>query len=337
MQGNHSRPQSYKQAATGGGASARADHASRQRRDAQPHSYRPASDPRCSLSSVSLSASNSSGPRELSASVPGLPGTGESRPGERSLSLLQASTHPPIQASSTHQAAQANEGASTDLRGAWGEFLGRWSWDLFGNHTFRQDAHPEAAFKLFRVFVSMLNRKLYGPRWHKHGKGIRWVCAMERQRRGVVHFHSLLASPELVELLKSSWRPAPVAGHYENEILELWNDLAGFARIEPIQSAAAVQGYVSKYVVKGGEIELGGPGMPEFKWTGHPARVDGLWLKTAMGRATAQGLYERVTTPAERDALMSWAVGTPGARRATADLRESVRLRIQAARRGSAS
>ena len=41
-----------------------------------------------------------------------------------------------------------------------------------------------------------------------------------------------------------------------------WHELAGFARIEPIDSAAAVARYVSKYVVKGGEIDMGGPLVP---------------------------------------------------------------------------
>jgi hypothetical protein len=39
----------------------------------------------------------------------------------------------------------------------------------------------------------------------------------------------------------------------------MWNELAGFARIEPIKRAELVQRYVSKYVIKGGEIDLGGP------------------------------------------------------------------------------
>jgi hypothetical protein len=44
--------------------------------------------------------------------------------------------------------------------------------------------------------------------------------------------------------------------------MDRWNDLAGYARIEPIDTAAAVVRYVSKYVVKGGEIDMGGPLVP---------------------------------------------------------------------------
>jgi hypothetical protein len=146
---------------------------------------------------------------------------------------------------------------TSGLRDAWVKLLGEFHWDLFGTLTFRNDTHPEAALKLFRLFVSQLNRKLYGPRWSKHGKGIGWCVALERQLRGVLHLHCLLAEPELTRLLKSSWFKEN--GHWANALNESWNALAGFARIEPIKHAELVAGYVSKYVIKGGEIDLGGP------------------------------------------------------------------------------
>jgi hypothetical protein len=145
------------------------------------------------------------------------------------------------------------------LRAAWVSLLSRYHWDLFGSLTFRDDTHPESAMKRFRLFVSMINRKLYGPRWAKHNKGVSWCVAMERQARGVLHFHCLLADPELTSLLKGSW--FKLDGRWANELNEMWNELAGFARIEPIQVAELVQNYVAKYVIKGGEIDLGGPMM----------------------------------------------------------------------------
>jgi hypothetical protein len=36
----------------------------------------------------------------------------------------------------------------------------------------------------------------------------------------------------------------------------VWNDLAGFAKIEPIRDMAAVLRYLSKYVHRGGELEF---------------------------------------------------------------------------------
>jgi hypothetical protein len=45
--------------------------------------------------------------------------------------------------------------------------------------------------------------------------------------------------------------------------MDRWDELAGYARIEPIRDRTAVRRYVSKYVVKGGELDLGGPLRPK--------------------------------------------------------------------------
>jgi hypothetical protein len=132
------------------------------------------------------------------------------------------------------------------LSEAWADFLGRWPWDWFGTHTFRVETHPEAADKVFRVFVSKINRRLYGVRWNKHKRGIRWVRALELQRRGVIHFHTLMGGAGLSELRRLEW-------------MDLWNELAGYARITQPENSDAVRRYCAKYVIKGGEIDMGGP------------------------------------------------------------------------------
>ena len=133
------------------------------------------------------------------------------------------------------------------LRDAWIALLGRWEWEWFCTFTFRDLVHPEAADKRFRVLISQANRVLYGHRWHKKGEGIRWVRALEYQKRDVIHYHALFAGVQ--DLRRLTW-------------MDSWHELAGYARIEPIESTAAVSRYVSKYVVKGGEIDLGGPLVP---------------------------------------------------------------------------
>ena len=159
-------------------------------------------------------------------------------------------------------------GPDTDRRRlveAWAEFLERWSWDWFCTLTFRGDAvHPEAADKRFRVWVSKINRELYGPRWWKHGQGVRWVRALETQRRGVIHYHALLGGAGVDELRRLSW-------------MDEWVRLAGYARIEPPENGAAVRAYCAKYVAKGGELDL---------WDRVPRRprrqlgaVPGRWLR----------------------------------------------------------
>jgi hypothetical protein len=126
--------------------------------------------------------------------------------------------------------------------------LGRWEWEWFCTFTFRDLVHPEAADKRFRVLLSQANRVLYGHRWHKQqGAGLRWVRALEYQKRDVIHYHALMAGVQ--DLRRLTW-------------MDRWHELAGYARIEPIDTADAVVRYVSKYVVKGGEIDLGGPLKP---------------------------------------------------------------------------
>jgi len=137
-----------------------------------------------------------------------------------------------------------NENSTYDICNAWCQFLGQWQWEWFCTLTFRDIVHPEAANKSFRYFTSKLNRQLYGPRWYKkaHG-GIPWVRALEYQRRGVIHFHAMFAD---------------VAGVRRLTFMDEWGKIAGFARIEAIKDKWAVRRYITKYVLKDGEIELGG-------------------------------------------------------------------------------
>jgi hypothetical protein len=157
------------------------------------------------------------------------------------------------------------------LRDAWIALLGRWEWEWFCTFTFRDLVHPEAADKRFRVLLSQANRVLYGVRWHKHGEGIRWVRALEYQKRDVIHYHALLAGVQ--DLRRLTW-------------MDRWYDMAGIARIEPITTPDAVVRYVSKYVVKGGEIELSPNLVPPALAFFEDAAVrgTGAWLKDLVPR-----------------------------------------------------
>lgn len=130
---------------------------------------------------------------------------------------------------------------------AWARFLGRWDWPWFVTHTFRAEIAPEAACKRWRVWVSKLNRHLCGRNWHKHGRGVSWARAIELQRRGVIHYHALVCGEGVESARRLDW-------------MDNWAALdCGWSRIEPPVEADAVAAYCSKYVVKGGEIDLGGP------------------------------------------------------------------------------
>ncbi len=132
------------------------------------------------------------------------------------------------------------------LQEAWVTLLSRYSWDWFCSFTFRGEiVHPERASKTFNLFLCKINRAIFGNRWYKHKKGIRWVRAIEMQKRGVLHYHALIAGKGLQDLRRLTF-------------MDEWDELAGYARIEPLRSSQAVYSYISKYVTKGGEIDIGG-------------------------------------------------------------------------------
>ncbi len=107
--------------------------------------------------------------------------------------------------------------------------------------------HPEAADKRFRTLISKLNRKLFGPRWSKQPNAtVIWARGIEYQKRGVLHFHALIGCQNINLDCYTDRR------HWADE----WNDMAGFARIEKIKSAKDAARYVTKYVTKGGQIDL---------------------------------------------------------------------------------
>jgi len=132
------------------------------------------------------------------------------------------------------------------LRDAWAGFLSPYAFQWFATLTFESNVHPEAALKRWRRFTNEINRKLYGRRWmQRPNGGLHWVAAIERQKRGVVHLHALLGDDRDLNLIarRLSW-------------MDYWHSIAGFARIEAIRSDDAVVRYVTKYVIKDGDIEF---------------------------------------------------------------------------------
>lgn len=129
----------------------------------------------------------------------------------------------------------------------WEGLLDRYAWDWFATFTFRDEVHPEAADKLFRVWVSLLNRVTTGTKnWHKRPRDtVRWARGLEWQKRGVLHYHALLYTRQgLNHLERFAWTVE-------------WERLGGgYARILPCDSSPAVRAYIAKYCGKGGEVDV---------------------------------------------------------------------------------
>ena len=90
-----------------------------------------------------------------------------------------------------------------------------------------------------------LNRTLFGKRWKQHGDGVHYAVALERHKSGILHLHALIGSKENLNTSASrvDWK-------------EWWYRNFGIARIEEPTEQNGVAAYCTKYVVKGGEIEL---------------------------------------------------------------------------------
>lgn len=132
------------------------------------------------------------------------------------------------------------------VRDGYIELCGRYCWDWFCTMTFADPVHPESAAKRWRYWVSCLNRGIFGRHWQrtKHG-GVYWVRSSEYQQRGVLHYHALMSA--IADLNTLAWRLS---------WMDNWGELAGFAKIEAISDQVAAVKYVTKYVVKGGDIDI---------------------------------------------------------------------------------
>jgi hypothetical protein len=151
--------------------------------------------------------------------------------------------------------------SAAQLRDSWIAFLSCYEWQWFTSQTFKLPVHPEAADKIFRVWISKLNRSLYGPRWHQKGKSVLWVRALEWQKRNVLHFHALIAAADQ-DLNETTSRL---------RWMDEWYNLAGIARItKPITDDAVIR-YCTKYLIKDGDLEVSpflppiGESFPKFQ------------------------------------------------------------------------
>lgn len=137
----------------------------------------------------------------------------------------------------------------TATSAAWVELLGRYEWAWFCTFTFKEPIHPEAADKKFRYWVAKVAESYLGKTWRtKPKKEPQWVRGLEWQRRQVLHYHALVTNIPAcyIEL------------HWRVFFWELWRSLdnGGVARIDPCDGRSAVYSYLTKYVVKGGEIDI---------------------------------------------------------------------------------
>ncbi len=191
----------------------------------------------------------------------------------------------------------------TRIRDAWAELLKGYPAHWFATLTFRPQKfytdkhtgevraiertgsngsiHGEAADKAFRYFVSCINREVYGRNWGQrpHG-GIQWARGSEFHRDGRLHFHALLSAPtaDLSQLAsRYAWH-------------EWWYREFGRNQIEQPRSQHDVASYVSKYVVKDGEVDFS-PNFGDWK----PPKLD--YTRTLLQQRHLPGVPSKNPAP----------------------------------------
>jgi len=140
------------------------------------------------------------------------------------------------------------------LNEAWVKFIeGFEPWYWYITLTFKDEVSQGRAEKQFGRFVRLINESLYGRHYRNRELGVSWVKAIERQRRGVIHFHALVGG-EVWKLRRFTymdlWREG---GFFSNGKRFQAN---GFAKIEKYNSKLGARYYLSKYVLKGGELDI---------------------------------------------------------------------------------
>ena len=133
-------------------------------------------------------------------------------------------------------------------RDATAEWLSAQPWDLFVTLTDPGMSHPEHMTKRHRYLIHKVNDSLYGKRWTKRTAGIEYVTGLERQARGSVHIHALWRFPD--------HDPADALTFSRRRWQAFADNLGGIARLEPVRSQTDVVAYVTKYVLKEGDLDL---------------------------------------------------------------------------------
>jgi hypothetical protein len=134
------------------------------------------------------------------------------------------------------------------LRDAWAHWLSERPWDLFLTLTSEHRTHPESLHKRFGYCVHKISDELYGRAVTRRRCLIEYVNGIERHKSGWPHSHAVLRLPgvDLAERTQFSLE------HWQKFI----SDTGGWCWLQRPRSQGDVVSYVTKYVVKDGELVL---------------------------------------------------------------------------------
>ena len=128
--------------------------------------------------------------------------------------------------------------------------MSRFALPLFLTQTFEDRSHPEAVAKAHRYTCNLINRELHGNHWKRRGiVGVQSIMGIERHKSGWPHSHAVMGHPD-IDL--GDPQLSPLRRQIANTCYEEW----GIAKLEVAKSREHCNAYVSKYIVKDGEIVL---------------------------------------------------------------------------------
>jgi hypothetical protein len=134
------------------------------------------------------------------------------------------------------------------LQEAWTGYLAQRPWDLFLTLTSESRTHPEALHKRFRYVVHEMAREIYGRPATRRCCPIEYVNGIERHKSGWPHSHALLRCPDVDLAQRQQFSLA----YWQKFIC----DTGGWCWLERPLAQVDVVRYVTKYVVKDGDLEL---------------------------------------------------------------------------------
>lgn len=117
--------------------------------------------------------------------------------------------------------------------------------DWVSDISYNAVAQERFARSQYLIWIRRLNEAIYGRRFREQGLGVDNAYGMEFQKRGVIHLHAVLRGiPETVSM--TEWA---VKWYHQHPNI-------GYATIKPYDPALGAVGYLGKYIVKGGQVDL---------------------------------------------------------------------------------
>lgn len=151
------------------------------------------------------------------------------------------------------------EPARPDLGPEYGQWFTTSGWEWWGTFTFSEWVHPEWAGQRYERWAEELAAET--------GFKMQHARALEYQRRGVVHFHSLIWGVK--------------RGTSKNAWAAKWQEIGGgWASIKNYNKGQGAAYYLGKYLVKGGEVDM-------LTFGGSPLRPDDVRITKAGGAPPA--------------------------------------------------